>query len=194
MEAIGAQKDAPLLRQLVDEGLAIRRRKLVHHEASEQAPSIPNAVETLEMVKSLLLKMLGQSNTSLRVGRVNLGLRQETLAQVRANRVTLWEKLAVPALREEGKSHQEIANLLEEYTAEGKDFAYGVAEELRVEALAAEKESADIDLVEEDQPRLAVRALPNGRATAPEATAPVHERQKRAKSANSLLGRKEGDL
>ena len=59
MEATGEQKDAPLLRQLVDEGLAIRRRKLVHQGASEQAPPIPNAVETLETIQSLLLKMLG---------------------------------------------------------------------------------------------------------------------------------------
>ncbi len=156
MEATGEQKDAPLLRQLLDEGLAIRRRKLVHHEASEQAPPIPNAVETLEMVKSLLLKMLGQSNTNLRVVCVNLGLLQETLAQVRANRMTFWEKLTVPALREQGKSAQEIADLLEEYTAEAKDFAYGIAEEIRVEVLAAEKKDSatDIEPVDEDQPRL----------------------------------------
>jgi Spy/CpxP family protein refolding chaperone len=156
MEATGEQKDAPLLRRLVDEGLAIRRRKLVHQEASEQAPPVPNVVETLETIQSLLLKMLGQSNSNLRVVCVNLGLLQETLAQVRANRMTLWEKMAVPALREQGKSAQEIADLLEEYTAEAKDFAYGIAEEIRVEVLAAEKKdsAANIDPVEEDQPPL----------------------------------------
>ncbi len=61
MEATGEQKESPLMRQLLDEGLAIRRRKLVHQEASEQTPAIPNAVETLETMKSLLLKMLGES-------------------------------------------------------------------------------------------------------------------------------------
>jgi hypothetical protein len=154
MEATGEQKDAPLLRQLVDEGLAIRRRKLVHQEASEQAPPIPNAVETLETIKSLLLKMLGESTTSLRIGSVNLELLQEALAQARASRMTLWENLVVPALREQGKSAQEIANVLEEYTAEAKDFAYGLAEEIRDEILADEKPSADTSLSEDDQPRL----------------------------------------
>ena len=154
MEATGEQKDAPLLRQLLDEGLAIRRRKLVHQEASEQTPAIPNAVETLETMKSLLLKMLGESTTTLNVGYVNLGLIQDTLAQVRANRMTVWEKLVVPALREQGKSDQEIADLLEQYTAEAKDFAYGLAEEIREENLAEEKAGADIDLAEEDQPAL----------------------------------------
>lgn len=154
MEATGEQKESPLLRQLVDEGLAIRRRKLVHQEASEKTPAIPNAVETLETMKSLLLKMLGESTTTLRVGYVNVGLLQDTLAQVRANRMTLWEKLAVPALRAQGKSDQEIAELLEQYTAEAKDFAYGLAEEIREEILAEEKAGADIDLAEEEQPAL----------------------------------------
>lgn len=154
MEATGEQKDAPLLRQLVDEGLAIRRRKLVHQEASDQAPPIPNAVETLETIKSLLLKMLGESTTSLRIGSVNLELLQEALAQARANRMTLWENLVVPALREQGKSAQEIANILEQYTAEAKDFAYGLAEEIGKELLADEKRSTDANLSEDDQPRL----------------------------------------
>jgi hypothetical protein len=154
MEATGEQKDAPLLRQLVDEGLAIRRRKLVHEEASEPTAAIPNAAEALETVQSLLLKMLGQSNSNLRVVCVNLGLLQEALAQARANRMTLWKELAVPALREQGKSTQEIADLLELYTAEAKDFAYGLAEELRVEVLAAENAKSDTSLSEDDQPRL----------------------------------------
>ena len=154
MEATGEQKESPLLRQLVDEGLAIRRRKLVHQEASEQTPAIPNAVETLETMKSLLLKMLGESTTTLQVEYVNLGLIQDTLAQVRANRMTVWEKLVVPALRAHGKSDQEIAELFEQDTAEAKDFAYGLAEEIREENLAEEKAGADIDLAEEDQPAL----------------------------------------
>lgn len=153
MEATGEQKESPLLRQLVDEGLAIRRRKLVHQEASEQPPP-PNAVETLETIQSLLLKMLGESTTSLRVGYVNLGLLQDTLAQARANRMTLWENLVAPALKERGKSAQEIAELLEQYTAEAKDFAYGLAEEIRDELLADEKPSIDTSLSEDDQPRL----------------------------------------
>ena len=154
MEATGEQKESPLLRQLLDEGLAIRRRKLVHQEASEQTPAIPNAVETLETMKSLLLKMLGESTTTLQVEYVNLGLIQDTLAETRANRMTVWEKLVVPALREQGKSDQEIAELLEQSIAEAKDFAYGLAEEIREENLADEKAGADIDLAEEDQPAL----------------------------------------
>ena len=154
MEATGEQKESPLIRQLLDEGLAIRRRKLVHQEASEQTPAIPNAVETLETMKSLLLKMLGESTTTLQVEYVNLGLIQDTLAETRANRMTVWEKLVVPALREQGKSDQEIAALFEQDTAEAKDFAYGLAEEIRAENLAEEKAGADIDLAEEDQPPL----------------------------------------
>jgi hypothetical protein len=154
MEATGEQKESPLIRQLLDEGLAIRRRKLVHQEASEQTPAIPNAVETLETMKSLLLKMLGESSTTLQVEYVNLGLIQDTLAETRANRMTVWEKLVVPALREQGKSEQEIAELFEQDTAEAKDFAYGLAEEIRAENLAEEKAGADIDLAEEDQPAL----------------------------------------
>jgi hypothetical protein len=68
--------------------------------------------------------------------------------------MTLWENLVAPALKEQGKSAQEIANILEEYTAEAKDFAYGLAEEIRDELLADEKPSTDASLSEDDQPRL----------------------------------------
>lgn len=82
MEATGAHKDAPLLRDLVDEALAARRRKLVHQEPAGHAALAPSESETLQTIQSLL-KLLAQSKTSIRVGGANLALLQEALAEAR---------------------------------------------------------------------------------------------------------------
>ena len=62
-----------------------------------------------------------------------------------------WEYLAVPALREQGKAGSEIANLLESQSAASKDFAYGLAEEIKKELLAADADPPMIDDEDEDR-------------------------------------------
>ena len=49
----------------------------------------------------------------------------------RAGGMGLWESLAVPTLREKGRSAEDIANVFDTQTEEAKDFAYGVAEEIK---------------------------------------------------------------
>ena len=80
----------------------------------------------------------------MRVDGVNLGLLQETLAEARAGRECLWERLVVPSLRERGYGAEEISNLFEEDTARAKDFAYALAEEIRSKVLRNEKRSPDV--------------------------------------------------
>lgn len=43
----------------------------------------------------------------------------------------------MPALRGNGKSVQEVASLFEGHTGKGKNFAYGLAEEIRDQLEAA---------------------------------------------------------
>lgn len=149
MEETGQDSEAPVLRMLIDEALRARRRKATVKESSEPSPPSQELEQTLQTVQALLLKMIEQGDVAFRVQSLSLELLQETLVEARAGRIGAWEYLAVPALREQGKTGSEIANLLESQTAASKDFAYGVAEEIKKELLAADAESPMIE--EEDR-------------------------------------------
>jgi hypothetical protein len=106
MEGSRAEKEAPVLRELIDEALGARRRKFVRQD-QEETPTANLEVQALETIRMLMLKLLHGSETCLRVDGVNLGLLQETLAEARAGRKCLWESLVVPSLRERGYSAEE---------------------------------------------------------------------------------------
>src|SRR5438094_159366 len=113
MEATGETKEAPLVRQLVDEALAARRRKSVTQEAAEQPAPTPDIFETLQTIQTLLLRMIGQGQTSFRIQSVSLELIQEALVEARTGKASLWEFLLTPTLKEKGKSLEEIAALFD---------------------------------------------------------------------------------
>jgi hypothetical protein len=148
MEGSKAEKEAPVLRELIDEALGGRRRKFVR-QAQEETPASNLEVEVLETIRVLMVKLLHQSKTCLRVDGVNLGLLQETLAEAHAGRKCVWERLVVPRLREQGHREEHISNLFEEETASAKDFAYALAEEIRQRVLEKEKRSSDANLDQE---------------------------------------------
>ncbi len=148
MEGSKAEKEAPVLRELIDEALGARRRKFVS-QAQEETPASNLEVEVLETIRVLMVKLLHQSKTCLRVDGVNLGLLQETLAEAHAGRKCVWERLVVPRLREQGHREEHISNLFEEETASAKDFAYALAEEIRQRVLEKEKRPSDANLDQE---------------------------------------------
>jgi hypothetical protein len=131
MEAAGSRKEAPLVRQLLDEALAARRRKSVNRDVSEPPPPSQDIAETLQTIQTLLLKMIRQGETSLRAHGISLILVQEVLAEASAGRKVAWNRLEVPALREAGVNSPEIEERFHTETNEAKDYAYGVAEEIR---------------------------------------------------------------
>src|SRR5712691_3074200 len=81
MEAMGTTMEAPLVRQLVDEALAARRRKLVAVEAPEQPAPVQDMDDILQTIQTLLLKLIGQGQTAFRIGSVSLELVQEALTE-----------------------------------------------------------------------------------------------------------------
>lgn len=151
MEATGSTKEAPLVRQLVDEALGARRRKLVHREEAQQPPPIQDMPEALQTIQTLQLRGIGQVEVALRIQRITLELLQETLVEARAGRIGLWETLAVPSLREKGSSAQHSADLFDAKTEEAKDFAYGLAEEIRDQPDAVETDSASATVEDDDR-------------------------------------------
>jgi hypothetical protein len=133
MEATGADKDAPVLRTLLDEALAGRRRRAAGIQEPDQFRANPAVSETLEALQALLLRNIGLSEKSLQIGGLNLGLLQETLAEAHAARRVWWTDLSVPRLREKGRSSEEINLRFDGQTEDAKQYAYGVARQIMKE-------------------------------------------------------------
>jgi len=121
------EKESIVLRKLVDEALVARRREVSEAELSE-SPPIEGLAETLQTVQTLLLKLVRQGDTSLRMQDVSLALLQDTLAEARAGRKVSWEQAT---LKEGGLTASQIAKRFEADTEEAKDFAYGAAQEIK---------------------------------------------------------------
>lgn len=130
MESIGAKKEAPVLRILVDEALAARRRKSVDHRAVEPPPDSMDGAEILQTIQTLLLKLIHQNDTVLRAQDINLMLVQENLAETRFGRKVLWNRLEVPSLLQTGMLPGEVDERFAAELGEAQDSAYGLAEEL----------------------------------------------------------------
>jgi hypothetical protein len=154
IEATGQKSEAPILRDLVDEALVARRRKVAGTEAPEQPAPGRGSDQRLDTIQTLLLRLLEQGHSAFRVQRIGLELLQENLVETRAGGIRLWETLTVPSLKERGSSTKQIADLFDAKTDEAKDFAYGLAEEIRDQIDAAEADSASATVDDDRQGRL----------------------------------------
>src|SRR5260370_23748848 len=143
MESAGNEKDAPVLRELLDEALAARRRRAAGVSEPEDLESIKTFAETLETVKALMLRAVRQSEKSLRIEALNLGLLQETLSEAHAARRLCWNELSIPPLREKGIIFADIESRFEGATAAARDYAYALSRELKNEATGIAGSVAD---------------------------------------------------
>ena len=130
MEAIGEKRESPVLRILIDEALAARRRKTLDHIEPESAAASVDLAETLQTMQMLLLKLIRQGEITLRAQDITLMLAQENLAETMTGRKIVWNRLEVPSLLQAGILPDEINERLTVELAEAKDSAYGVAEEI----------------------------------------------------------------
>lgn len=133
MEATRAEKEAPVLRQLIDEALAARRRKFVEHPQPELPPATQDISETLQTLQTLMLRMIGQGESTSQMQSVSLELIQEAVAEARGGKMNVWEFLVAPGLRDKGKSTGEIAQLFDVQNEDAKAYAYGLAEGIKKE-------------------------------------------------------------
>jgi len=136
MEATGSRMEAPLVRQLVDEALAARRRKIAPAETPTQPSSAADGSEVLQTLQTILLRILEQGEMTCRIESVTMELLQEALTEARATRLILWDHLVAPELRLRGKADREIAELFDAATGQAQDFAYGLAVEVRNQIMA----------------------------------------------------------
>jgi hypothetical protein len=141
METTGQKTEAPIIRDLIDEALAARRRKSSAIESTDQPKPTQEFTDSLHTIQALLLKLIEQGETHVRVQSLNLELLQETLGEARAGRIGVWETLVVPALRAKGDQSEGIVGLFEDHTERGQTFAYDLAARIKDELLTSETAS-----------------------------------------------------
>jgi hypothetical protein len=151
MEANGQTKEAPLVRQLVDEALAARRRKSVRPVEPDQPVPKQDIAETLQTIQTLLLRMIGRTESSFQMQSVSLELLQEAVVEARGGKMNVWQFLVAPGLRDKGKSTGEIAQLFDEQNEDAKDYAYGLAEGIKKELDADDSDPTSNTVDDEDR-------------------------------------------
>jgi hypothetical protein len=77
------------------------------------------------------LRIIGQGEIASRIQGVSLELLQEAVAEARGGRSSLWKFLVAPGLEEKGSSSEQVAQLFEAEGEDAKEFAYGLAEEIK---------------------------------------------------------------
>lgn len=85
MEATGAVKDAPVIRELLDEALSARRRKAVGITDWEEPPQ-QEITETLHTLQTLLLKLIKREELVFARQTVGLKLLKEAIVEARSGR------------------------------------------------------------------------------------------------------------
>ena len=93
MEATGAEKDAPVLRTLLDEALAARRRRAAGLNESDHLKAENGFTQAVETLHTLILKTITIGERSLRIDGFNLRLLQETFAEAHGARRLVWTDL-----------------------------------------------------------------------------------------------------
>jgi hypothetical protein len=132
MEATGAVKDAPVIRELLDEALGARRRKQAGIYDSEEPPGQGTA-ETLHTLQTLLLKLIRHEDVLLRNQRVGIKLLLETFVEARTGRALAWEELVATPLKQKGRTNQDLTNYFDMKTRYAKEHAVELLEQLKKE-------------------------------------------------------------
>jgi hypothetical protein len=127
MKDTGERNESALLRKLVDEALDARRKK------SESAPLTEqdNAGVRLEMIETLLMRIVRRGGVSLRIEDVCLALLQAILAEAYATRRLVWESLVLPQLRDAGIDMNELERRFVLQEDQANAYAYRLALQIK---------------------------------------------------------------
>ena len=136
MKETGEKTESVLLRKLVDEALEARRKKSQSLPLTEESDN--GSGGSLHTIESLLMRLVRQGDTSFRIQDVCLALLQDVLAEAHATHRISWEFMAVTRLRDEGMAVNELENRFMQQADQAKDYAYGLAEEIKRSQQSAE--------------------------------------------------------
>ncbi len=130
MEATGAVKDAPIIRELLDEALGARRRKAMGLGDAHEPPGQETA-ETLHTIQTLLLKLIRRGERVFRNQKVGLEIMRETFVEARAGREGAFDALEARPWVEKGKSKETMANYFDAETRRTQKYVDGVIDKIR---------------------------------------------------------------
>jgi hypothetical protein len=112
MEATGAVKDAPVIRELLDEALMARRRKSAALYDSE--PELGQEIrDTLHTIQDLLLKLIRREELIFQEQKVGLSMLREALIEARSAREIVFEELVEKPWLQKGKSKETMCNFFD---------------------------------------------------------------------------------
>ena len=129
MKETGETTESVLLRKLVDEALAARRKKDQSLPLIEESDG--DSADRLHSIQSLLMRLVRQGDIFLRIQDVCLALQQDVLAEAHATHTLAWEFVAAPRLSGGGISVNDLEKQFAVRTAQAKNFAYGVADQIK---------------------------------------------------------------
>ena len=145
MEATGEVKDAPVIRELLDEALGARRRKAMGIADWEEPPS-QGKDETLNTIQVLLLKLLKHEARSYMVRDIGLMMLRETFIEARACRDVAFEEIVRNPWLAKGKTSETMDNYFDMKTRDAIGYVDGVVKEIKkTEVERGRKRQAEID-------------------------------------------------
>lgn len=129
MKETGETTESVLLRKLVDEALAARKKKSQSLPLIEESEN--ESGDRLHTIESLVMRLVRQGDISFRMQDVCLALLQDVLAEAHATRRLSWESLVMPQLQEQGVKATELERRFTAQADRAKDYAYGVAAKIK---------------------------------------------------------------
>ena len=145
MEATGAEKDAPVIRELLDEALGARRRKALGIADWEEPPG-QGKDETLNTIQILLLKLLKHEERSFLVRDIGLLMLRETLIETCACRDEVYEETVRKPWMAKGKTRETMDNFYDMQTRTATEKVEAVIERIKKKAIErSRKFEAEID-------------------------------------------------
>ena len=134
MEQTGAEKDAPVIRELLDEALGARRRKAIGIADWEEPPGQDDE-ETFNAISVLLLKLLKHEEKSFMVRDIGLLMLREILIETRACRDLVYEENVRKPWMEKGKTRETMDNFYEMNTRTATQKVEAVIKDIKKKAL-----------------------------------------------------------
>jgi hypothetical protein len=132
MESTGAVKDAPVIRELLDEALGARRRK-AQGITDSQEPLGQGTAETLHTIQTLLLKLIKRGELVFRRQTVDFKLLREAVIEARAGREVAFEELVAQDFMEKGHTRESINNYFDMKTGIAREYVDGVVATIQKE-------------------------------------------------------------
>jgi hypothetical protein len=138
MEATGAVKDAPVIRELLDEALA--RRKAAGITDWEEPPG-QGITETLHTLQTLLLKLIKREELVFTRQSVGLRLLKEAVVEARSGREIVFEELVEKPWMAKGKSKETMTNFFDMKSRYAKEYVDDVIAKIKHDLEAEENRS-----------------------------------------------------